>query len=178
MEKRLIEAKLNESHLELIHFVLGLNKADFEKNTAEKWSAGQELEHIYLSVKALRRFLRFPKFILQFLLGKSNRPSKSYDELVKKYLQRIASIDGGPKAPPPFVPKSVTQQRGIELKSMLQNELKLLIEKLNQFSEQELDLYIMPHPALGKLTLREMYYFTIYHSIHHLTNAKRNLALV
>jgi hypothetical protein len=38
-----------------------------------------------------------------------------------------------------------------------------------------LDLLILPHPLLGKLTLREMLYFTLYHVEHHEKQVLENL---
>jgi hypothetical protein len=43
-----------------------------------------------------------------------------------------------------------------------------LIRKVLSYREGKLDHYILPHPLLGKLTLREMLFFTIYHNEHHL----------
>ena len=35
------------------------------------------------------------------------------------------------------------------------------------WSERALDRYRLPHPLLGRLTVREMLLFTLYHSVHH-----------
>ncbi len=45
--------------------------------------------------------------------------------------------------------------------------MQTLCSKLEKFDEIERDTYILPHPLLGKLTIREMLYFTIYHVAHH-----------
>jgi hypothetical protein len=37
------------------------------------------------------------------------------------------------------------------------------------WGESELDSYILPHPILGKLTIREMLFFTLYHDTLHLS---------
>ena len=42
-----------------------------------------------------------------------------------------------------------------------------ICKNLDKFSEEDLDKFILPHPLLGKLTMREMMYFTIYHAQHH-----------
>jgi hypothetical protein len=34
-------------------------------------------------------------------------------------------------------------------------------------TDPHLDHFIAPHPLLGKITLRELCYFTIYHTLHH-----------
>ena len=36
-----------------------------------------------------------------------------------------------------------------------------------KLDEEDLDNYILPHPLIGKTTIREMLYFTIYHVQHH-----------
>jgi hypothetical protein len=35
-------------------------------------------------------------------------------------------------------------------------------------TEDDLDNYLVKHPLLGRITLRELCYFTIYHTQHHL----------
>jgi hypothetical protein len=35
---------------------------------------------------------------------------------------------------------------------------------------------VLPHPLLGKLTIREMLYFTVYHGEHHRLHTEQNLA--
>ena len=47
--------------------------------------------------------------------------------------------------------------------------------RADSFSEKQLDTFILPHPLLGKLTLREMLYFTIYHAEHHKKQTLKNL---
>ncbi len=41
--------------------------------------------------------------------------------------------------------------------------------------EEDLDRYVLPHPLLGKLTLREMLCFTLYHNYHHVRNVATRL---
>lgn len=53
--------------------------------------------------------------------------------------------------------------------------LRRLCASLDSFTEKELDQYVLPHPLLGKLTLREMMFFTIYHVQHHEVLTKKNL---
>ena len=38
---------------------------------------------------------------------------------------------------------------------------------MKNFTDAELDLYQLPHPALGNLTIRELLSFTIFHIEHH-----------
>ncbi len=52
------------------------------------------------------------------------------------------------------------------------------MKRVDSFSEAQLDALILPHPLLGKLTLREMLYFTIYHVQHHEKQALHNIQRV
>jgi hypothetical protein len=75
----------SDNHQAFIAMILGLTEADFTKNTAGKWTPGQQLDHIRLSVKPLVAALTMPDFVLGLLFGKANRASKSYEDLVAKY---------------------------------------------------------------------------------------------
>jgi hypothetical protein len=138
---------------------------------AGKWNAGQQLDHLIRAVSPLAQGLRLPKFIVRIVFGKSNRPSKTYDELVKKYLLKLQ--EGG-KASRRFVPSEILPQNRRKNVELLMKKIARLGLNINSYSEQQLDTFILPHPLLGKVTLREMMYFTIYHAKHHLEQTKRN----
>jgi len=42
-----------------------------------------------------------------------------------------------------------------------------LVETAGKWNESDLDVYLLPHPLIGKLTIREMLFFTIYHNLRH-----------
>ncbi len=172
MDKQKIKAGLKENHNSFISFISGLSDDAFLMNRNEKWTAGQQLEHIYLSVKPFRQVMGVPKFLPKLLWGKSNRTGRSYEQLVEKYLKKLA--DGG-RATSRFVPKMVPINRRDSLVLALRNEVDALCNKLDNFTELELDSYLIPHPLLGKLTVREMAYFTIFHVAHHQGKADENL---
>src|SRR6185369_6710340 len=48
---------------------------------------------------------------------------------------------------------------------------------IEPWSETALDRYRMPHPLLGKLTVREMLFFTLYHNLHHIQNVARRTGI-
>jgi hypothetical protein len=93
MNKELIKKNLIEKHSSFIDFVFSLTESDFSKCKDGKWTAGQQLEHIYLSVKPVRQILAFPKILLKIIWGSANRESKTYEELVQKYLQNWKMVD-------------------------------------------------------------------------------------
>ena len=144
--------------------IASLDEKDFSYAPANKWTAGQQLDHILRSVAPLKMVFGFPKLLIGLLFGKANRPSKTYAELIGKYHLKLAR---GGRASGRFIPQAITFSRKEQLSKALLITVKKLTTRLDGFSEQQLDRYILPHPLLGKLTLREMMYFTIYHVEHH-----------
>jgi DinB superfamily len=150
--------------------IASLNKEKFESAPEGKWSAGQNLEHLYRSIKPLNLAYALPGFILKLMFGKTNRPSKTFDELVTKYKNKLAA---GGRASGRFIPPPVLFADKEALLKKYTHQKEKLIQKINGWSEEKLDQYILPHPLLGKLTLREMLYFTIYHNTHHIEILQR-----
>ncbi|MEO7922255.1 MAG: DinB family protein [Chitinophagaceae bacterium] len=145
----------------------GISDEIFFRQPATKWSVAQNVTHLVTSANMTRLAYRLPKFIVRLYAGKPNRPSRSFDELANKYKLKL---EQGGKASGRFVAKPVAGEQGKEnvitgfSKSM--NRLTRSIEK--NWDDSQLDRYLAPHPLLGKLTLRELAYFTIYHTQHHL----------
>jgi hypothetical protein len=65
------------------------------------------------------------------------------------------------------VPKESDLSKEQLLKKWIASGQKL-IAAIAKTDEKDLDRYVIPHPLLGKITLRELCYFTIYHTSHHL----------
>lgn len=164
MDKQTLIKTLTANHEDFIACIDQLSIDEFSESQNGKWTAGQQLEHIYLSVKPVSLAFRFPTFLLNLIWGKSNREGRSYDALIARY---HAKLENGNKATASFVPKKVDLKKGQKLKVNLKNEVVKLCLSIEKLSEYDLDHYILPHPLLGKLTLREMLYFTIYHVKHH-----------
>ena len=141
------------------------SEVDFEASPNGKWSAGQHLDHLIRSVKPLNQAFPLPKFLLGMLFGKTNRPSKSYEDLVQKYQDKLGA---GGAATGRFVPSPISFSQKNKLLQEYENQGKKLERNLKKWSEADLDTYIAPHPLLGKITIRELLYFTIYHTEHHL----------
>lgn len=172
MNKSEIQQQLRESHARFIKQIVGLSDQDFLRSSNGKWTAGQQLEHIIKSVRPVTLAFSLPRFMLKIAFGKANRPSRSYDGLVEKYQAKLAQ---GGKAPGRFVPNTVVVADRDKLSRKLQALIDSLISQFDSFSEEQLDLLILPHPLMGKLTLREMLYFTIYHVGHHKKQVVQNL---
>jgi DinB superfamily len=164
MNKQEIQDKLQENHKSFTGLIMSLNEQDFLFSQNGKWTAGQQLDHIYRSVAAVKLALTLPKFVIKLIVGKTNRPSRDYESLIAKYKLKL---EQGGRAGGRFIPKPVELSHRTALKDKLLKAVDRLCKKINKYDEQQLDDYILPHPLLGKLTIREMLYFTIYHAAHH-----------
>jgi len=172
MTKPEIKTRLIEGHQSFIQYIDNLSEPDFMFSPNGKWTAGKQMDHIFLSVRILCKALQLPKFFLRYKFGKSNRPTRDYDTVVKKYRDKLQA---GGLAPSPFVPPAIPFEEKAQLQAKFRAKVETLCKQLDKFDEQQLDVYILPHPLLGKLPLREMMYFTIYHVQHHLEITQRNL---
>lgn len=159
-----LQQKLKEAHAAFIRTIQNVSDADFIKSSNNKWTAGQQLDHIIKSVSPVNMAFALPAVMLKLMFGRANRSSRSYDQLVEKYQGKLSA---GGYAPGRFTPAIVH----LEQRELLLKKLEKLVHSLSNrtqgFSEHQLEKLILPHPLLGKLTLREMIYFTIYHAGHH-----------
>ncbi len=109
--------------------------------------------------------MRLPKFLLRYQFGLTNRPPRSYEELVARYLK---ALDGrAAVAPKRFTPEQIGREAKQRQTIQFNKLINRLMQLVNKWSEDDLDLYVIPHPLMGKLTFREILYFTIYHVQHH-----------
>lgn len=159
---------------EFSSFCSGISSDIFFRQPTEKWSVAQNVTHLITSANMTRLAYRLPKFMVRIYSGKPNRPSRSYDELVAKYKLKL---EQGGRASGRFVAKPVSQKKG---KEFILHTFDTGMEKLvntiqTKWDDTQLDEYLAPHPLLGKITLRELCYFTIYHTEHHLTIVKERL---
>jgi hypothetical protein len=164
MTREEICERLVQEHHAFIHYISSMNEKQFMFAPPGKWTAGQQLDHINRAVIALRQALMVPKFILRLVFPRANRPSKAYEDLVIKYQGRLQK---GGRAAGRFVPSAIPLEQQQLLAGKLDKEIEKLCRLTNRYSEEQTDKFILPHPLLGKLTLREMLYFTIYHVQHH-----------
>ncbi|MEL7124188.1 MAG: DinB family protein [Bacteroidota bacterium] len=161
MDKTQIIDSLQLKYQEFINYIDQLDEATYHFTNNDKWSAAQQANHILKSVKPLGDGLYwFPKALVKYKFGKANRPSRTYDQLVQRYQEKLAQ---GGKAPKEYIPIAVPFPERTRNNQAISAKVNRIIKGLNKYSEAELDLYILPHPLIGKITLREMMYFTIYH---------------
>lgn len=143
--------------------------SDFFTRHGEIWSPSDNVDHLIKAVKPISKALKLPKITLQAMFGKPEKPSMSYEDLCDRYRAEIAR---GAQASGRYLPNQETPTDDVEGKkkalldqwSKANEELLSVVEK---WDESELDKYLLPHPLIGKLTIREMIFFTIYHNLRH-----------
>lgn len=171
MDRSELINRLIKDHTSFIHYIDSLTEEQLHQSKLNKWNAAQQARHVYLCLRPIRLALMLPKWIPQFLFGKSRTGSRSFDSLVTAYQSKL---QGGGKAPYLYIPGKTNFSKEEELKS-LQALVQQLTQRINLFQESELDSILLPHPLLRKLTIRELLYFAIYHVTHHHQQAKQNI---
>ena len=120
--------------------------------------AGDEYEKNNGKIGVSLRFSRFG-FVASTAEGESHLkpidPNNTYD------LKKLEVI------------KEVEKIAKEKLLKSYKKEQEKFEKRLSKFSEKELSTLLLPHPLLGKLTLREFGYFTHYHTKHHLENIQK-----
>jgi len=163
MNRTELIVNFKEAHLVFIGYINRLPKESFLARFEEKWSAGQQLEHLIKSVEPLAKVLGAKDFILS-KFGTIDRPLWTYTELIKNYKQ---TLQEGGKAPAPFLPNEISFDQKESLSAALIGHVETIIEALKIYTDEELESLVLIHPLLGKLTIREMLQFITYHVGHH-----------
>ncbi|MGB5822117.1 MAG: DUF1569 domain-containing protein [Saonia sp.] len=172
MRKQEIIDLLIEKYAEFNSFINELNANEFAYSYQQKWAAGQHLAHLVLCIKPLAHVFTMEKLTIQQKFGLANAPGRSYEVLMQLYQEKL---EKGGKAPDRFVPEMIMPEQRTVLSETLTALVHALCSKIDTFTEKELDTLSIPHPLLGKLSMREMLYNTIYHAEHHRQLASQSL---
>ncbi len=93
----------------------------------------------------------------------------TYEELCQIYREEIAkgAQASGRYLPTQENPDSNAETKKRELVDQFSKASAELVSAIEKWDNKELDDYLLPHPILGKLTIREIVFFTIYHNLRH-----------
>jgi len=175
MDKVNISKLLNETHVEFIVYINSLTEEEYLHAPKDKWDSSQHTDHILKSINMLNKALKVPKWILKQKFGHANRVSKSYDALVAKYIEKLKTAKATPAR---FQPEKIAFGNKNKMLSRIEKTIDALLKKIKKLSEEDLDYYILPHPLLGKLTLREQFCFSIHHVKQHQSLIERDLLII
>jgi len=171
MTKKDLIIVFHRNHHELIDFVNCLTNEIFTFSYSGKWTAGQQLNHVYLTILPFTKILQSKEYIIQ-KFGKINRPTWEYDTVIENYSKTSL------KAPSQYLPENTQPEKKEKIIADMQTALLSIQRLLDQYTEEELDTLVLPHPLLGNLTIREMFYLMSYHPFHHLEQIKYCLSKI
>ena len=173
MHKDQIAELLESKHKELFSLLEPLDQDQWESGPEGKWTVGQVALHLLQSIKPLNDAMSMPKFILRYKFGKANREVRDYETVINSYNEKLANAQGGVS---PFSQnmKAVTFKDKDYILNRLQMENKKLQYKTQKWKDKSLDNYILPHPLMGKMPVRELAFWTAYHVEHHTKQLKLN----
>ena len=173
MDRSAINAALARNHEAFITRVLAVPMSERDVSRNGKWTPAQQIDHILRAVRPVAMAMRIPKRFLRWRFGKPNRTPRGYDALVQRYKEKL---DAGGRASGRFVPPAIRASEVERIAASVKDVVTALSRQVDKWTEQELDTVLLPHPLLGKLTVREMLYFTIYHVQHHQALVERDTA--
>lgn len=172
-----IQSALRALHQESVAYWDALETHTFLAPIGDAWSPADNIRHLTKSMRAVTQALRVPRFVLRLAFGNASAPSRSYASVCEIYRARLArGASAGrfaPRAQP--VPSDPDAVRARIMASHAAS-IAALCAAITQWPEPSLDARRLPHPLIGRLTVREMLLFTVYHNRHHLENVQRRFA--
>jgi hypothetical protein len=166
---------LASAQAEVAAFFGGLSDDELLLRDGEAWNPAEHLQHLCTSTSAVARGLGMPWLLLRLRFGRARAPSRGFDAMREVYRARLAAGGGATGAFVPPREEGAGSERRTALLARWARVNARLREALEGWSERDLDRILLPHPLLGKLTTREMLFFTLYHDQHHVEGAKRRL---
>ena len=162
-------AGLRDANQRVTEWFTEILAENFFIRQGEIWSAADNVDHLIRSHKPVAKALKLPKFTLQAMFGKPERGSKTYEEICEVYKAEIAK---GAQASGRFLPEQQNpvedaEEKKAELLEKWSKASTELISIAEKWNDSDLDGYLLPHPLIGKLTIREMLFFTTYHNLRH-----------
>lgn len=174
-----IRSALTALHRESVAYWDALDTDTFLAPIGDAWSPADNVRHLTKSMRAITQGLRLPRVVLLVAFGRPSAPSRSYASVREIYWARLArGASAGRFAPRPEVAPMQTDTARAQIMARHAAAVTSLCDAIGRWPESALDALRLPHPLLGRLTVREMLLFTLYHNRHHLENVQRRLASV
>ncbi|HEX6084060.1 MAG TPA: DinB family protein [Thermoanaerobaculia bacterium] len=142
---------------------------EFFAKIGEAWSPADNVRHLAKSIRPVTRALRMPRLVLWLMFGRAKRASRTYDALVDFYRSKLTGGNDAGR----FAPSARVLTDPAEVLAQQEQANRELRAAIARWPEKALDRYQMPHPLMGKLTVREMLFFTLYHQLHHIDVVRR-----
>ena len=144
--------------------IISLSEEQLHFKPEGKWSPAENLSHLIASTFPISSALNKAKIMFS-VFGTSKDGSRSYEEMFGFYMGKLD--EGVGTAGAGFEPKA---EDVVDVQKMLENWRMIASKfeaRLDKWSESDLDKYRLPHPLLGKMTFREILFFTHFHNMIH-----------
>jgi len=159
--------KIDDAFQDVVDWVNAQSEDHLNKELYDnKWTAAGHVFHLVKTTKAISNGMKVPKLALRLKFGALKRKEKTYDELVNQFTVLASNTKFVAKEG--LTPAKGRQFKKAELIQRLRDEQKDFKALLYQWDEKLLSKYMLPHPVVGKLSLREFAYFNAMHTWHHL----------
>jgi hypothetical protein len=163
----------DQQEIESIAYWSAFDTDGFFRRAGSSWSPADTVRHLTKSMRPVVKALGMPKIVLRLLFGRPGRSSVSYDELCARYQQLLAEGGQAGRFAPSAQSNDDLQAWRLAILGEFARVHGELRKALARWPERKLDRLQLPHPLLGKLTVREMMFFTLYHQRHHLSVIER-----
>ncbi len=148
----------------------------FFTKLGEGWSPAENVRHLVKSIRPVTKALTIPRIVLRFMFGKPRRASIDFEEIRVRYQGLLDGGGGAGRFAPSPREEHDLESRRAEILAEHEDANRALGAAIARWKDSSLDNYQLPHPLLGKLTLREMLEFTLYHQLHHMNVVRRKIA--
>ncbi|WP_452221312.1 DinB family protein [Lacinutrix salivirga] len=174
MHKDDIAVKLEKAHNNLLQFLSNQDEELWETGPEGKWTTGQQALHILQSLKPMNTALSMPKFLLRYKFGKTNRSVRNFTTVVKRYNEKLDETKDTTFGPSKNMKVPKLKDKKYLMDRLQTENKKLQYKTLKKWSDKDLDTYVLPHPLMGKMPVRELLMWTIYHIEHHTKSLETN----
>lgn len=174
MNQSIIIEQLTNEKNKFITFINSLNDELLRyKPNESKWNCAEQMYHLSTSAISSTLPYQLPAFIVRILFGKVQFKQRSLEELKQQYTDKL---NKGAQATGKFAAIDKAQEMNKEeLIKQFDKAYTKLLNAISNCTEENLDACQIPHPLLKKISLRELAYFTIFHTEHHLISMKMML---
>lgn len=174
---RELSDSLLSMHTDIGAYLDSLASTIFFARIGDAWSPAENARHLIKSMRPIALAMKAPKIVLAVFFGTSRRPSRDFARIRAEYREQLArGAKAGRFAPSLEREPTAPEARRKEIMTALSDVSNDLVVAAQPWSERALDRYRLPHPLLGKLTMREMLMFTVYHNSHHAINLRTRLS--
>ena len=171
---RAVAAEARRIHVESVRYWSAYNlEAFFRRSEPEVWAPADQVRHLTKAIRAVNGGLSLPRLALLILFGSSRRASRSFEALLADYKAALSRGGKAGRFTPASTPATEQTEAGrARIMAYHAAAVDTFARALERWPDGALDRYRLPHPLLGKLTVREMAYFTLLHNIHHVRVAE------